>query len=340
MMEGEVGRNDGLSPRLPLQTSAHSHGVQVSGPKSTLTVVDDTAHQSHRPSNSSSPSCPLVSVIVPTKNSGPTLERCLRSIREQSYRNVEVWVVDNYSSDNTLEIATRFTKNLIQIGPERSAQTNEGVVRARGDFIFRVDSDFTLDRTVIEEAARRALEGFDAIVVHNAPDVRVSRLARLRKFETDMYRYDLTNSAARFIRRSTFLKVGGYNSSITAGEDYDLQNRLNRAGVTTGFIEPFAIHLGEPTDLLTLLNKYYRYGIDFVNYVSENHVEAPAQLGIVRMAYVRHWRAFVRQPLLGFELMIYHTMRFVAGLAGYVVGKLDGRRHEDVGSDRYFEGVR
>ena len=44
---------------------------------------------------------PLVSVVVPTRNSAQFLERCLASIRNQSYANVEVIAVDNYSSDGT-----------------------------------------------------------------------------------------------------------------------------------------------------------------------------------------------------------------------------------------------
>ena len=51
---------------------------------------------------------PLVSVIVPTRNSAQFLERCLASIRNQSYANVEVIAVDNYSSDGTPEIGRKY----------------------------------------------------------------------------------------------------------------------------------------------------------------------------------------------------------------------------------------
>lgn len=48
---------------------------------------------------------PLVSVIIPTQNSFKTLEKCLKSVKNQSYKNVEIIVVDNNSTDNTKEIA-------------------------------------------------------------------------------------------------------------------------------------------------------------------------------------------------------------------------------------------
>jgi len=50
---------------------------------------------------------PLVSVIIPTFNSGGTLGKCLRSIRNQTYGNVEIIVVDKFSTDKTKEIAKK-----------------------------------------------------------------------------------------------------------------------------------------------------------------------------------------------------------------------------------------
>ena len=47
---------------------------------------------------------PLVSVIIPTKNSAEFIGKCLRSIVKQSYKNIEIIVVDNYSTDKTREI--------------------------------------------------------------------------------------------------------------------------------------------------------------------------------------------------------------------------------------------
>ncbi len=52
---------------------------------------------------------PLVSVIIPTYNSSRTLEKCLESIKNQTYKNVEIIVVDNNSTDNTKEIAKKYT---------------------------------------------------------------------------------------------------------------------------------------------------------------------------------------------------------------------------------------
>ena len=266
----------------------------------------------------------IVSVIVPTKNSQSTLERCLLSIRTQTYRNIEIIVVDNFSTDRTATIAKRHADFVFQKGPERSAQVNYGVERAKGEYVYKVDSDFILDKKVIEECVKKAEnEGFEAVVVHNTPDIKISWIAKIRKFEVDMYKHDLTHSSARFVKKSVYEKVGGFDETITAGEDYDFQNKLNRAGVRTGFIEAEALHIGEPKSIIKHLGKYYSYGKDFVKYKKvSNKAEASDQLGFFRSVYFRHWRKFLRHPIQGVAFIFYHSAKYAAGALGYVVGRL------------------
>jgi glycosyltransferase involved in cell wall biosynthesis len=272
---------------------------------------------------------PLVSVIVPTRNSARFLTRCLGSIEAQTYPHIELVVVDNHSTDATREIAESFGARIVVAGPERSAQVNRGAEAASGAYVYRVDSDFELEAAVVEQCVEAARRGADAVVVHNSPDPSCGRLARVRKFEVDFYKYDLTHSAARFVRRDLFLAIGGYDEAITAGEDYDLQNRLNETGCTVAFVDAEALHLDEPTSLLPHLRKYYEYGSDFVHFRSKH--EDTKQLSFLRPALLRNWRAFVRHPALGAGLVGYHTAKFAAGGAGYFAARTrmlvsDGRK--------------
>ena len=129
---------------------------------------------------------PCVSIIIPTKNSSKHIKRCLESITNQTYKNIEIIVVDNFSSDSTISIAKEFTSKIYLHGPERSAQVNFGVLKSTGQYVYKVDSDFLLDPNVVFECVNKIEEGFDAIVVHNTPDITVSWIAKIRKFETDM----------------------------------------------------------------------------------------------------------------------------------------------------------
>lgn len=266
---------------------------------------------------------PLVSIIVPTRNSSRLFRPCLESIQNQTYKNIELIVVDNNSKDNTKEIAHEFTDRVFNQGPERSAQVNFGVEQAKGEYVYKVDSDFVLDPEVVAQCVSEATKGFDAVVVHNSPDVRVSWMARVRKFEVDMYKYDITHSSARFVRKDVYQKIGGFNSEITAGEDYDFQNKLNRGGYKTGFVDAEALHLGEPTEFWAHMKKYYVYGKDFVHYKQHNQEESKEQLSFGRSVYFRNWRSFVRHPFKAIGFGFYNVFKFGAGGLGYAVATIN-----------------
>ena len=63
----------------------------------------------------------LVSIVITTRNSAQTLCTLLKSIKGQSYKSIEIIVVDNDSTDKTKEIAYRYTRKVYDKGPERFA---------------------------------------------------------------------------------------------------------------------------------------------------------------------------------------------------------------------------
>ncbi|MEI6228470.1 MAG: glycosyltransferase [Candidatus Saccharibacteria bacterium] len=266
---------------------------------------------------------PIVSLIVPTKNSSNTLGRCLQSIKDQTYKNIEIILVDNFSNDETLKIAQKYTKKTYSKGPERSAQVNYGVSKATGKYVYKIDSDFILDKKVVEECVKLCESGCDAAVVHNSPDESISWVARIRRFEVDMYKYNLDHSSARFVRKDIYKKIGGFNASVTAGEDYDFQNKLNRIKAKIGFADAEALHLGEPRSFWKHLMKYYSYGKDFTNYGSvASSEEKSTQLGFFRSVYIKNWKKFIKHPIKGISFIFYHTLKYIFGGAGYIVAKI------------------
>jgi len=161
--------------------------------------------------------------------------------------------------------------------------------------------------------------------VHNSPDITVSWIAKIRKFEVDMYKYVITHSSARFIKKEVYQKIGGFNEKITAGEDYDFQNKLNRSIFKTGFIDAEALHLGEPTGFWKHMKKYYDYGRDFVIYKEVNKEESKKQIGFKRIIYFKSYEKFFEHPFLGFIFIFYNFFKFGFGGAGYLSKKIIGK---------------
>jgi len=214
---------------------------------------------------------PLVSIIIPTRNSEKTLPLCLRSIEKQTYKNIEVIVVDNYSKDKTVEIAKSYGARVYFKGPERSAQKNFGALKAQGDYVYFIDADFVLHARVVEEAVSLAKEGYDAVVILNISDPRPSLVAKIRFYERLSYYGSEIYEAARFIKKDLFLKVGGFDIRLYANEDYELHQRLLRAGAKIAKTKnSFEIHIGEPSSIKEFIIKNLYYASNISTYFRKN----------------------------------------------------------------------
>jgi glycosyltransferase involved in cell wall biosynthesis len=265
---------------------------------------------------------PLVSIIIPTRNSSSTLEQCLASVSEQSYQNIEIIVVDNHSTDSTIAIARKYTDKVLTIGPERSAQVNYGVENASGKYVYRVDSDFVLDKNIVQEALTTAeANGYDAILIHNSSDPTVSFWAKVRKFERDMYETDDTNVAVRFIKREVFLKVGGFDTALVAAEDYDLHNRIAKQ-FRIGKIKYKEVHLGEPRSLKEIAEKHYYYGKTISAFLEKNKGRGIKQVTPIRSAYLRHYKQFLKHPMLSAGFIIYQVVRYATSAMGLIAYRI------------------
>lgn len=89
---------------------------------------------------------PLISIIVPVYNVEKYLDRCVASILNQDYQNIEIILVEDGSKDNSLKIAQRLERNYESVklytqNAGVSAARNLGISKANGEFIMFVDSD-------------------------------------------------------------------------------------------------------------------------------------------------------------------------------------------------------
>ena len=266
----------------------------------------------------------LVSIIVTTRNEGSDLALCLSSIRRQSYAPVELVVVDNQSTDETREIAATYADLVIDFGPERSAQRNEGARRATGTFVFFVDADMELAPDVTSEAVAAAGAGAAAVVIpeRSAGD---GLWARAKALERSCYEGDPTIEAARFFAREVFERYGGYDERLTGPEDWELPARMADAEQLGRTKAQIVHHEGHLT-LSGLAKKKFYYGRSFARYIHLHPHLAAKQLTIVRPAFIRHRQRLARQPGLATVMLFMKLIEFAAGGAGLVVGAVGGRR--------------
>ena len=263
---------------------------------------------------------PLVSVIIPTFNSVSTIAACLESIKKQTYTPVEILVVDNNSRDATVKIAKKYTRHVYRAGPERAAQVNFGASRAKGKYLYRVDSDFILEPDVVTQCVSICeSKQLDGVAVHNTSAEGLGFWADIRKLERDSYKDDNLIVGVRFFTKDSWEELGGFDETLYGPEDYDFHNRFIKKGFFWGRIKAIERHMGEPKNLLDIFKKHYWYGKQMLFYFKKHPMIATQQFNPIRISYFRHYKSFLNSPMLLLGLVIMNFVKFLAGGLGFFV---------------------
>ena len=277
---------------------------------------------------------PLVSVIVPTRNSEKFLEKCLNSIKSQIYKNIELIVVDNNSTDKTVEIVQEFSKSfsplnlkLFNRGPERSSQRNYGVQQAKGKYLLIIDSDMVLTSEVIKECME-VISKNSQIKQLVIPEISEGEgfWAKVKAFERSFYIGDETIEAARLFEKKIFEAFEGYDERIKGGgEDWDLPERILAAGYKQSRINALIKHQeGHLTFWRTMQTKYY-YGKTAGIYIKKQPKNAKKKLKIFRPAFFRQKKRLLMYPILTLAMFFMKICEFGAGGIGYLISNIKSK---------------
>lgn len=255
---------------------------------------------------------PLVSVIVPTFNSSLTLEDCLSAIILQTYHNIEIIVVDNYSKDGTTAIAKKFTSGIFQINELRSVARNYGAKRAHGDYLLFLDADMKLTPNVIDECVLKSTKlHANAIMI---PEIRVVNgfWGKCRAIERLTYVGDPLIESARFFKKTAFEGIGGFDKDLEAGEDWDLHARIEAAGNKLSSVTAYIEHHEEQLSLKKIIIKRYYYGKTLLKYIRKHSERSKIQFSPVRLNYVRKWRILASDPLHASGMFFLKILEYFA----------------------------
>ncbi|MGC8658336.1 MAG: glycosyltransferase, partial [Desulfomonilaceae bacterium] len=208
---------------------------------------------------------PLISVVIPTFNRVDTLYRSICSVNRQTYRNVELIVVDDGSTDATSDLLASISKSIefhFVEQPHRgvSAARNKGIAISRGNLIAFLDSDDEWR----EDKLEKQLQWFDPedenFICHSdelwLKNGRIVNQKNIHKkqggffFERALERCLISPSAA-LISRSLLDKVGHFDEALPAAEDYDLWLRVTAFYPVKFVNEPLITKYGDRSDQLS-----------------------------------------------------------------------------------------
>lgn len=268
----------------------------------------------------------LVSIIIPTRNSEKTLEKCLKSIKKQTYKNIEIIIIDQESEDRTLKIAEKYNAKILKLKkpsfytpPTKSR--NLGARNAKGDILYHLDSDMELSKKLIDEAVNifATRPGVGALIVHEV-DITKGFWSKVKAFERRCYWNNDNIEAARIVKRKVFVKVGGYDENISSGEDFDIHRRYKNV-CKIGFCKNVVYHNLGYLDFFKLIKKKYSYGKTAKLYFKKQQTSGPSLLKEQLGCYFKNYRQFFKHPILGTCSVFLKFCEFGAGFVGMIKNK-------------------
>ncbi|MFH1509413.1 MAG: glycosyltransferase family 2 protein [bacterium] len=163
----------------------------------------------------------LISVIVPVFNSGWIITDCLNSLLNQTYKNWEIIVVNDGSTDNSVEILNTFSDRVKIINQKNSGANsarNRGLKEARGDFLLFSDSDIIWQTDALEKLFSALENNPDKSYAYSSFKFGCKRF-KLWKFDANKLKTVNYIHSSSLVRREHF---PGWDESIKRLQDWDV----------------------------------------------------------------------------------------------------------------------
>jgi len=217
---------------------------------------------------------PLVSVIMPTYNHAKFIGKAIKSVLNQTYKNLELIIIDNYSEDETEKIVASYKDDRIVYLKFRNngiiaASRNQGIKHSHGDYIAFLDSDDYWMKNKLEVVAEyiKEMPGID-VVCHdewlqfNKVDKKLLTHGPYVTYKDLLFNGNCLSPSATVVERQKLLEVGGFSEDMefNSAEDYELWLRLAQIDCQIEYIhDPLGVYrvLGQgETENIALHNRH------------------------------------------------------------------------------------
>jgi glycosyltransferase involved in cell wall biosynthesis len=178
----------------------------------------------------------LVSAIIPVYNAEPYLAEAIKSVLAQTYRPIEIIVVDDGSTDGSAHVAKRFDQVRYQFQPNRGAGAarNRGAGLAQGSFLAFLDADdlWVEDKLARQMMAFEADSNLDMVFGYvrqfHSPELDEEEKKQRKILSEVMPGHHV---GTMLIRRDAFFRVGSFRTDLEVGEFIDWHARATEMGL-------------------------------------------------------------------------------------------------------------
>lgn len=271
---------------------------------------------------------PLVTISIPTLQSAGFLETCLKAIFSQTYKHIEVNIVDGGSTDGTVEIAKKYRVKVIPYPKALLGARYEGMKDARGEYILFLDSDQVLSPNAIKEGVAILQSGDDMLILEEGvyrPKTWIEKLFVadrklvhvVKDFSPEtgvmlprMYKKKLLQDVFSKIPKSILENVGGQDHAIIYFEAWKKSKKV-------GYIKDAVKHI-EPQSLRRIWKKFYRWGYTSIDARYGKYDEM--------LTKKEHFRTGLFQKGLVYESFASILLLLLKGIP-YKIGYYRGKYH-------------
>ena len=215
-----------------------------------------------------------VSVVIPCYNSGKTIKKTISSLKNQTWDNIEIIVVNDGSDDPyTLEIISKLknVKVIKKVNGGLSSARNTGINHSKGNYILFLDSDDWVDVNVVEKMMEKIKKSNRDFVFC---DMKLEgEKKNIRRKHYNFFEQLFINHISYFIliKKSLIKKIGLYDENMKLGyEDWELNIRLGKEGYYPERLEFPLFHYNVTTS--GMLNSVSKKNHDVIyDYIRKKH---------------------------------------------------------------------
>ena len=225
---------------------------------------------------------PKITVIMSAYNSSRTIKFAVNSILNQDYKNLELLVIDDASSDNTLELLITLENQNKNIKVFQN-ETNIGLTRSLNKLIKKVNSDYIARQDADDISVQNRISEQVKYLKKNPNKIGCSTLS------TDLYSKRYINLKSSYLplsivlkyknpfvhgsflfRKSVFSEIGLYDESFYYAQDYKLVSEIYLKGYSLGIVKKNLYMLNTKNNISNLYREEQNY---YSNLVSKNYKE-------------------------------------------------------------------
>jgi len=173
-----------------------------------------------------------VSIVIPAYNEEDCIERCIKAVLSQKHKDLEVILVDDGSTDRTVEIARQYPIKIVKGNHKgNSAAKNFGWKKAKGDVVIFIDADMVIHPNYVSKTLKcyedKKIGGTThAELLFNKKPSFIARILYLRKKIGEFY----DPICIKTCRRKFIKSIGGFNLDLGYFDDWELGTRIKKRG--------------------------------------------------------------------------------------------------------------